>query len=106
MTRVVKLPWTPTDRIAAGGGLVWVREARNLGIAVLGIDARPAGSCAGSTIGGSSIGIAYGAGSLWLVGGVEVVRVDPRSGRTLHHFPAACGSGSLYADGAVWAAGR
>ena len=79
VTKVVKLPWMPTDRIAAGGGLVWVREARNLGIEVLGIDARTGRIVRRFPIGGSSIGIAYGAGSLWLVGGGEVVRVDPRT---------------------------
>src|SRR5439155_11952752 len=102
VTAVVSLPWMPTDRIAAGGGLVWVREARNLGTEVLGIDGRSGRIVRRFPIGGSSIGIAYGAGSLWLVGGGEVVRVDPRSGRTLHHFPANADL-LVYADGAVWA---
>ena len=103
VTKVVKLPWMPTDRIAAGGGIVWVREARNLGTHVIGVDAQSGRVVRRFSIGGSSIGIAYGAGSLWLVGGGEVVRVDPRSGRILHHFPASADL-LVYADGALWAA--
>ena len=103
VTKVVKLPWMPTDRIAAGGGLVWVREARNLGIEVLGIDGGSGKIVRRFSIGGSSIGVAYGAGSLWLVGGADVIRVDPRSGRTLRHYSASADV-LVYADGAVWAA--
>jgi ABC-type transport system substrate-binding protein len=47
--------------------------------------------------------VAYGAGSLWLVGGGDVVRVDPRSGRTLHHYSANADL-LVYAGGGVWAA--
>ncbi len=102
-TKVVKLPWMPTDRIAAGGGLVWVREARNLGTEVLGIDRSSGRIVRRFPIGGSSIGVAFGAGSLWLVGGGDVVRVDPRTGRTLHHYSASADL-LVYAGGAVWAA--
>src|SRR5258705_12363848 len=56
-------------------------------------------------IGGSSTGVAYGDGSLWLVGGAEVLRVDPRSGRTLHRF-AASADWLVFADGALWAASQ
>ena len=71
---------------------------------MLGIDARTRPDRrAGSRSAGSSIGVAYGAGSLWLVGGGDVVRVDPRTGRTLHHFPADADL-LVVADGAVWAA--
>jgi ABC-type transport system substrate-binding protein len=104
VTRAVKLPWMPSERIAAGGGIIWVREARNLGTAVRGIDASTGRAVHRFAIGGSSIGIAYGAGSLWLVGGGDVVRVAPRSGRILHHFHAAADY-LAYGDGAVWAAG-
>jgi ABC-type transport system substrate-binding protein len=110
VTRIVQLPWTPTDRIAGGGGLVWVREARNLGGGVLGIDARSGRVARRFEFAGSSVGIAYGFGSLWLVGGAEVLRVDPRSGRTLHRFPIvadwlAAGGSAVWAassDGSVW----
>jgi ABC-type transport system substrate-binding protein len=105
VTAVVRLPWAPTDRIAAGGGMVWVREARNLGIDVLGIDARTGHVAHRFPIGGSSIGIAYGAGSLWLVGGATVVRIDPRNGRTLHEF-AATADWLVFAGGALWAASQ
>ena len=64
VTKSVKLPWMQTDRIAAGGGLVWIREARNLGTEVLGIDARTGRTVRRFPIGGSSTGIAYGGGSL------------------------------------------
>ena len=103
VSAVVDLPWAPTDRIAAGGGTVWVREARNLGTEVLGIDARSASVVRRFPIGGSSVGIAYGDGSLWLVGGAEVLRVNPQSGRTLHRFPASA-DWLVFADGALWAA--
>jgi serine/threonine-protein kinase len=103
VTKVVRLPWMPTDRIAVGGGLVWVREARNLGMEVLGIEGGSGRVVRRFPIGGSSIGVAYGAGSLWLVGGGDVVRVDPRSGRILHHYSANA-DWLVYADGGVWAA--
>jgi ABC-type transport system substrate-binding protein len=102
VTKVVKLPWMPTDRIAVGGGLVWAREARNLGVDVVGIDGRSGRVVHRFPIGGSSIGVAYGAGSLWLVGGGDVVRVDPLSGRTLHDYRASADL-LVYAAGAVWA---
>jgi ABC-type transport system substrate-binding protein len=110
VTKVVRLPWMPTDRIAVGGGIVWVREARNLGTKLIGIDARSGRIVRRFPIGGSSIGIAYGSGSLWLVGGGDVVRVAPRTGKTLHHFPAnadwlVCGDGAVWAasgDGTIW----
>jgi ABC-type transport system substrate-binding protein len=103
VTKIVKLPWMQTDRIAAGGGLVWVREARQLGTDDLGIDAATGRIVRRFTIGGSSIGVAYGAGSLWLIGGGDVVRVDPRTGKTLGHFSANADL-LAYGDGAVWVA--
>jgi hypothetical protein len=104
VTAVVKLPWTPTDRIAAGDGLVWVREARYLGLEVLGIDGRTGQVMRRFSIGGSSSGVTYGAGSLWLIGGAKVLRVDPKTGRTLHSFGAPA-DWLAFGDGAVWAAG-
>jgi ABC-type transport system substrate-binding protein len=103
VTKVVKLPWMPTDRIAAGGGLVWVREARQFGTEDLGIDAATGRIVRRFPIGGSSIGIAYGSSSLWLVGGGDVVRVDPRNGKTLHHYSANADL-LAYGDGAIWVA--
>src|SRR5207237_668765 len=84
VTANVELPWQPAERMATGEGLVWVPEAGNLGTQVLGIDGRSGKVVRRFSIGGSSRGIAYGAGSLWLGGGAEVLRVDPRTGRTLH----------------------
>jgi ABC-type transport system substrate-binding protein len=104
-TRVVRLPWTPAERIAVGGGMVWVREAPNLGKEVLGIDTRSGRTTRRFQFGGTTnVGIAYGDGSLWLVDGVDVVRVDPRSGHVLHRFQVEA-SWLVFADGAVWAAG-
>jgi ABC-type transport system substrate-binding protein len=103
VTKVVKLPWMQADRVATGGGMVWVREARRLGTEVLGIDAATGRIRRRFDIGGSSTGIAYGAGSLWLVGGGDVLRVDPRSGKTLRRFPADADL-LAYGDGAVWVA--
>jgi peptide/nickel transport system substrate-binding protein len=48
-------------------------------------------------------GIAYGAGSLWLAHGSDVLRVDPRTGHVLHRFRIASWW-LAFADGAVWAA--
>lgn len=56
--------------------------------------------------GQSEGGIAYGAGSLWLLSGRGVVRVDPRSGRIVKLFPVT-GTSSMrivFAGGAVYAA--
>jgi Protein kinase domain/Bacterial extracellular solute-binding proteins, family 5 Middle len=104
VTKIVRLPWMPTDRVAVGGGMVWVREARELGMDVLGIDATSGRIARRFPIGGSSIGVTYGAGSLWLIGGGDVVRVDPKSGKTLHHYPANADL-LAFGDGAVWVAG-
>ena len=102
--RVVKLPWTPAERIAVGGGMVWVRETPNLGKEVIGIDTRSGRTRRRFQFGGTTnVGITYGHGSLWLVDGVDVVRVDPRSGRVLHRFQFEA-SWLAFADGAVWAA--
>jgi ABC-type transport system substrate-binding protein len=103
VTKVVSLPWVPSDRVAGGGGLVWLREARNLGTDVLGIDARSGRIVRRFSIGGSSIGVAYGADSLWLVGGGDILRVEPRTGRTVRHYSANADQ-LVYADGALWAA--
>jgi ABC-type transport system substrate-binding protein len=57
--------------------------------------------------GGQSEGdIAYGAGSLWLVSGHGVIRVDPRTGRIVKGFPVSGISGIrlVFANGALYAA--
>ena len=78
---------------------------------MLGIDARTGRIARRFPIGGSSIGIAYGAGSLWLVGGGDVVRVDPRSGtdaprllrrRRTGSCSRTAPSGRRAHDGSVW----
>jgi len=53
----------------------------------------------------SPAGIAVGAGSLWIARGAQVARVDPRTGRVLHRFPAPVTSNWVVFDaGTVWAA--
>src|SRR5205823_4387254 len=80
-TRVVRLPWLPGSRLAAGGGSVWVTQ--DGGPAVLGVDDRSGNvSRRFSFAGDSGTGIAYGNGSLWLARAPGIVRVDPRSGRS------------------------
>jgi ABC-type transport system substrate-binding protein len=57
--------------------------------------------------GGQSEGdIAYGAGSLWLVSGNGVIRVDPNTGDIVQGFPVTGISGMrlVFADGALYAA--
>jgi ABC-type transport system substrate-binding protein/tRNA A-37 threonylcarbamoyl transferase component Bud32 len=103
VTATVQLPWLPGLRLATGAGSVWVTE--DLGSHVWRIDGRSGKVIARINVGEGGIGpgIAYGAGSLWLAQGSDVLRVDPRTGHVTHRYPA--GSWWLvFADGAVWAA--
>jgi ABC-type transport system substrate-binding protein/tRNA A-37 threonylcarbamoyl transferase component Bud32 len=102
VTKVVKLPWQPGQRLAVGGGSIWVPQ--DLGPGVLAITARTGTIARRFEIGGGGIGgIAYGAGSLWLAQGRTTLRVDPRTGRVLRRYSAPAGW-LLFADGALWAA--
>ena len=103
VTTAVELPWLPGLRIATGARSVWVTE--DLGSSVWRIDATNGKVESRITIGERGIGpgIAYGAGSLWLAHGSDVLRVDPRTGHVLRRLPAAS-SWLAFADGAVWAA--
>jgi ABC-type transport system substrate-binding protein/tRNA A-37 threonylcarbamoyl transferase component Bud32 len=103
VTATVKLPWLPGLRLARGAGSVWVTE--DLGSHVWRIDGRSAKVLTRINVGEGGVGpgIAYGAGSLWLAHGSDVLRVNPRTGQVMHRYPA--GSWWLvFADGAVWAA--
>jgi ABC-type transport system substrate-binding protein/tRNA A-37 threonylcarbamoyl transferase component Bud32 len=99
----VNLPWPPGTRIATGAGSVWITE--DIGSKIWRIDARTGKVVRRITLseGGIGPGIAYGAGSLWLSHGSEVVRVDPRTGSIQHRFPTASWW-LVFSDGAVWAA--
>jgi ABC-type transport system substrate-binding protein len=118
LLKPIRLPWTPGERIASGGGLVWVTEDRNLGPTVLGIDARsgliarrfrpfdlgqPGGRREMNFAFAVGPGVAYGDRSLWTTNGAEVLRIDPQSGRIEHHF-ATGATWVVFADGAVWTA--
>ena len=99
---VVKLPWSPGQRLAAGGGLVWVHE--DIGAGVLGIDPRTGTVVRRLEIDGGGIdGIAYGAGSLWLAQNGAIIRVDARTGSTIRRY-AVPARWLAFADGALWAA--
>jgi tRNA A-37 threonylcarbamoyl transferase component Bud32 len=105
-TGAVTLPWPP-GRITSTGNSVWVTQ--DGGPEIRQIDARSAKVVRRITIRGgqSEGGVAYGAGSLWLASGNDVVRVHPRSGRILARFPIAGISGGMrivFSDGAVYAA--
>jgi ABC-type transport system substrate-binding protein/tRNA A-37 threonylcarbamoyl transferase component Bud32/streptogramin lyase len=103
LENILRVPGGHGERIAAGGGAVWVTQHGGPG--VVAIDTAT-GKVSRFTVGGGpGDGIAYGAGSLWLARGVHIVRVDPRTGRVLHRFSAG-GAATLvhFADGAVWAA--
>jgi serine/threonine protein kinase/ABC-type oligopeptide transport system substrate-binding subunit len=107
LERTVKLPWSPTGRIAVGAGLVWVRQD---GPGVVGI-AENTGRIVRrfQIMGGNGIGIAFGAGSLWLAQGDAVVRVGPRSGRVIRRIVTRPGQENtltwlVFADGALWSA--
>ena len=103
VTTAVQLPWLPGLRIATSASSVWVAE--DLGSSIWRIDARSGKVENRITLGERGIGpgIAYGAGSLWLAHGSEVLRVDPRTGHVLHRFPVASWW-LAFADNAVWAA--
>lgn len=104
-TASIKLPWFP-GAITSTADSVWV--AQESGPELEQFDADSGKVLRRLTIqGGESDGdIAYAAGSLWLVSGNGVVRVDPRTGRIAHRFPVT-GISSMrivFADGAVYAA--
>jgi serine/threonine-protein kinase len=103
VTSVLNLPWPPGVRLATGAGSVWITE--DIGSHVWRIDARTGKVIDRLTIPGGGVGpgIAYGAGSLWLARGPEILRLDPRTGKVVHRFPTASWW-LVFADGAVWAA--
>ena len=107
VTAVVRLPWVAGQRIATGGGLVWVTESPDAGSEIVAIGARSARIVRRFAVkgGAAGLGIAYGAGSLWLAitRGSELARIDPRDGHVLHRFPTLS-SWVAFADGAVWVA--
>jgi serine/threonine-protein kinase len=104
----VHVPFVPSERIAVGGGLVYVREDGSG--RVLEIDARTGHVVRSFSIsGGNAIGLAYGDSSLWLARGDSVARVDPDSGRleaAIVERPGQSGSVDwlTFADGALWSA--
>jgi streptogramin lyase len=107
--KTVALPWPPADRIAAGGGFVWATQEGGDG--VVGVDGRTGRIARRFNVsGGNGAGIAFGDGSLWLVQGIDVARIAPRSGRVLRRIVTRPGQEGttnwlVFADGAVWAAG-
>jgi serine/threonine protein kinase len=97
--RRIDLPWPPGG-LAIGGGSVWVAE--DFGSHVWRIDSRSGRVTRRFAIGDGGISdAAFGAKSLWLGRGSEVLRVDPRNGRVLHHIPAPA-QRVVYGDGALW----
>jgi ABC-type transport system substrate-binding protein/tRNA A-37 threonylcarbamoyl transferase component Bud32 len=96
----------PPGAITSRGNSVWV--AQDNGSEVEELDADSGKVIRRLTIHGgqSEGGVAYGAGSLWLVSGNGVIRVDPKSGRIVKGFPVTGTSGMriVFADGAVYAA--
>lgn len=104
-TASLTVPWSP-GAITAEGGSVWITEDR--GPEIEEIDASSGKVARRVTIQGgeSEGGVAFGAGSLWLASGDGVIRVDPKSGRIVHHYPIPGLSAVriVYADGAAWAA--
>jgi predicted Ser/Thr protein kinase len=98
----VKLPWTAGQRLAVGGGRVWVPE--DFGPHLLGVDERTGHVRRLQVPGAGIAGIAYGAGSLWLATNGAVLRVDPRTGRTLRSYPQVPARWLEFADGFVFAA--
>jgi serine/threonine-protein kinase len=108
LERKVKLPWPAAGRIALGGGFVWVDQDGGPG--VVGVDGRTGRIARRFQVdGGNAIGIAYGAGSLWLAQGNDVARIDPESGRVLRRIvvrPGQPGSTDwlAFSDDFLWSA--
>jgi ABC-type transport system substrate-binding protein len=105
LTESKALPWFP-GAITSTGKSVWVAE--DTGPEIEELDADSGNVLRHVTVHGgqSEGGVAYGAGSLWLASGNDVIRVDPRNGRIVQDFPVA-GTSSMrivFADGAVYAA--
>ena len=107
-SKTVALPWPPADRIAVGGGFVWATQEGGDG--VVGVDTRTGRIARRFNVsGGNGAGIAVGDGSLWLVQGTDVARIEPRRGRVLRRIVTRPGQEGttnwlVFADGAVWAA--
>jgi ABC-type transport system substrate-binding protein len=105
LTASKPLPWTP-GAITSTGKSVWVAEDN--GPEIEEVDADSGKRLRDVTVQGgqSEGGLAYGAGSLWLVSGDGVIRVDPKSGRIVHNFRVA-GISSMrivFANGSLYAA--
>jgi ABC-type transport system substrate-binding protein/predicted Ser/Thr protein kinase len=102
----VHLPWVPSPRLALGGGFLFVRQDGDVG--VLEIDARTGRILRRWPVsGGNGVGMAFGAGSLWLAQGDAIARIDPRSGRLVSRIverPGQAGEADwlAFADGALW----
>jgi ABC-type transport system substrate-binding protein len=99
------LPWFP-GAVASTGKSVWVAQDNGPEIEEIDADSGKALRHVRVQGGQSEGGLAYGAGSLWLLSGNGVIRVDPKSGRIVHHFPVA-GISSMrivFANGSVYAA--
>jgi ABC-type transport system substrate-binding protein/tRNA A-37 threonylcarbamoyl transferase component Bud32 len=106
VTNRVRLPWTPGPRMAAGGGSVWVTNAA--GPDLWRIDARTAKVTGRFAVnGGNGGGIAFGDGSVWLAQGLDIARIDPRTGKVVHRIPDTPGqpnqeSWLAFANGDLW----
>jgi ABC-type transport system substrate-binding protein/tRNA A-37 threonylcarbamoyl transferase component Bud32 len=101
LARVIDLPWPP-GALTTGDGSVWVAE--DFGSHVWRIDSRSGKITGRFVVGDGGInGAAYGAGSLWLARGSEVLRVDPHSGQIARRISAPA-QRMVYADGALWTA--
>ena len=97
--------WTP-GAITSAGKSVWV--AQDNGPEIEEFDADSGKLLRHVTVQGgqSEGGLAYGAGSLWLVSGNGVIRVDPKNGRIVSDFRVAGVSSMriVFANGSVYAA--
>ena len=108
LERKVKLPWPAAGRIALSGGFVWVDQDGGPG--VVGVEGRTGRIARRFQVdGGNGIGIAYGAGSLWLAQGNDIARIDPERGRILRRIvvrPGQPGSTDwlAFSDGFLWSA--
>src|SRR4051794_4462209 len=109
VVRAVKLPFAASG-IALGSGSLFATE-RGGGPGVVRVATRTGKVTARWNIPARGVrssdpsSVAYGAGSVWLTRGAEVVRVDARSGRVQHRFGVPLTATLLqFAGGDLWAA--
>lgn len=104
LTRIRLPSVNPLSQLAVAGGSVWVT---NTGSAVYRIDIRTGKLVARIHLRIAAVGVAAGAGSLWVTAPGQsrgiVFRIDPATNRVVKRLHTSAGIGPVaYAGGSVW----